>query len=348
MRTDELLGWAHRPGSEGWFIGDFGEFKTWVRINAHGLRDREIAPGKPAGTLRILALGDSITAAFQVPLEATFEKVLEADLNGRAGSRRAEVLNGGVNGYGTDQELLFYRHRGAEYRPDVVLVMFYLGNDVQDNDPDMRAPFSHYEKPHFVLARGGLELVDYPYRLSGPGRARAAVQESLAHLMIYRLAYVSAARLGLSPHHWARGDVAIARTSGSATAWAKAWRLTQALLLEFRRQVEADGATLVVAVVPPPEDVDPDYWERVRGRIVMPADLEVRIQEPAVTAFLERERFHVVRLGETLRDVFRRTGRPLYFDFDRHFNPEGHRVVAGSIARTLATAGLVPDATRPR
>src|SRR5688572_32724505 len=54
-RIDERVGWAHVPGSKGWWVGADGtEFKVWVQINSRGLRDREIPYDSPAGTVRLV------------------------------------------------------------------------------------------------------------------------------------------------------------------------------------------------------------------------------------------------------------------------------------------------------
>jgi hypothetical protein len=91
-RLDEVTGWSHVPGSRGWWTGEYGEFRAWVQINTDGLRDRDRPRDKPPGTARILTLGDSITAAFQVPLEETFQKVLEERLNRPRESPRYDVI----------------------------------------------------------------------------------------------------------------------------------------------------------------------------------------------------------------------------------------------------------------
>src|SRR3712207_7714099 len=47
-----LFGWWHIPNSGGIFHSDFNEFESEVRINARGLRDREIGYDNPQGADR--------------------------------------------------------------------------------------------------------------------------------------------------------------------------------------------------------------------------------------------------------------------------------------------------------
>jgi hypothetical protein len=123
-----LYGWRNIPNARGW-ESCYGECETYVVINSLGLRDIETTYEKPAQTKRILFLGDSITAGLQVPLEKTFPKILEKNLN-VAGIGQWQVLNGAVNAFGTDNELLFYRLEGVKFQPEIVVLGVYLANDI--------------------------------------------------------------------------------------------------------------------------------------------------------------------------------------------------------------------------
>src|SRR3954453_10041538 len=86
-----IYGFFHRPGASGWI--ETPEFTSYVSINSHGLRDREIEPAKPAGDFRIMVLGDSFVEGAQVPLDDTVAKRLEAMLRSRVGRRPLDVVN---------------------------------------------------------------------------------------------------------------------------------------------------------------------------------------------------------------------------------------------------------------
>jgi lysophospholipase L1-like esterase len=105
---------------------------SWEFVtNSKGLRDRrEFGYDKPAGTLRVLALGDSHTQGYEVRQDATYAAVLERYLAGRG--VRAEVLNAGVSGFSTAEALAYLENEGYRYQPDVVVLGFYA-NDFEDN-----------------------------------------------------------------------------------------------------------------------------------------------------------------------------------------------------------------------
>jgi GDSL-like lipase/acylhydrolase family protein len=118
-----------RPAAHFWHTSVDG---TWLFVtNDHGLRDsRNFTYDKPAGTFRVLSLGDSHTQGYEVRQDATFSAVLERYLRGH--SVNAQVLNAGVSGYSTAEELAYLVYEGYKYRPDVVVVGFYA-NDFDDN-----------------------------------------------------------------------------------------------------------------------------------------------------------------------------------------------------------------------
>ncbi len=111
------------------------------RISQQGLRDREFQIPKPDGIFRIITLGDSVTYGLGVTAEATYPKVLESLLNtiASSGSLRCEVLNMGVNGYKTTQEVAHLTAHGLRFEPDLVILAYNL------NDP---GDFSR-ELPYF-------------------------------------------------------------------------------------------------------------------------------------------------------------------------------------------------------
>lgn len=107
-------------------------FEYSEESNSLGFRDREHPLETPAGTTRIAVLGDSITAGWGIEDAAdAFPARVEAGLEQRG--MAVEVLNLGVSGYNTTQEVELLRARALPYRPDLVLVAFCL-NDIRPPD----------------------------------------------------------------------------------------------------------------------------------------------------------------------------------------------------------------------
>ena len=95
---NDLYGWQNIPGARGW-ESCYGDCEVLVEINSLGLRDYDYGYEKEAGVQRILFLGDSMTAAMQVPLDESFVKVLEHGLNDEVGGGgRLEAVGRGQPG----------------------------------------------------------------------------------------------------------------------------------------------------------------------------------------------------------------------------------------------------------
>lgn len=149
---DALLGWTWRPSSS----------ENLDVINALGARGpREYAREPAPNTRRIATFGDSFTFGDEVPVEATFQWILEQR------EKDTEVLNFGVSGYGTDQALLRFRALGRQGAEVVCLGLLLenIGRNVNRYRPlwNTRTGIC-LAKPRFVLtATGALELVPQPY-----------------------------------------------------------------------------------------------------------------------------------------------------------------------------------------
>lgn len=103
-----------------------------MRINSQGFRGPEVTEPKPANVFRIIGLGDSFTFGVGVREDHTFLRKLDGLLNSDGG-KAFEVMNAGVQGYNTRDEVLYLTHRWLSFEPDLVLITFYL-NDAYADD----------------------------------------------------------------------------------------------------------------------------------------------------------------------------------------------------------------------
>ena len=372
FQPDERFGYFHIPGAEGWWVNAEvpGEFQTPVRINAKGLRDREYPYEKPEGTYRVLVLGDSFADALEVPLEDSFQEVLEVYLNERL-DRPVEVINGGVWGYGNDQELLFYRLEGRKYQPDLVLLAFQSTSDVLENHREMETRYMGREyKPFFVLNDGELELVNFPFRVEPEPPPRGPVERVkrflAAHSRLYPVAgrFVKARMKEVAD--WLRklGVMDPARgervTGGIPVAmylyaveyppeWEEAWAVTKAIIAQLKREVEADGARLAVVILPDRHMVEGDYLAWALRTYPAMEGREWDLDKPnrIMRQFLGEQGVPYLEMVAPFRQRVEETGRPLYYPRDGHWNAEGHRLAGRLIGEWLLEGGILLDGEEP-
>lgn len=130
---DPELAFVLRPGARAEMIypawGENPERHIVYQVNRHGFRDVDVSEVKPEGVVRVAVLGDSFTHGNGCHLEETFPKVAEATLAAEAPELRVEVLNCGVGGYNTRQQVEILKWRALRLDPDAVVIAYYV-NDV--------------------------------------------------------------------------------------------------------------------------------------------------------------------------------------------------------------------------
>lgn len=270
-RLDPLVGWRPRPGVTGWY---FGEAENYIAINREGYRDVDHPLVKPQGTYRILLLGDSMSEGVEVAFQDLYWKRLESILpQCRSFSgRHIEVISFAVNGYSTAQEYLTLRERGLKYRPDLVLLAFFTGNDFTDN---VQALGRHRDRPYFVLRDGRLVLEqtagmapDFASRQRLDNLKRRFL-DPIRIVQLFREAEVRLRTL----RHYGRADPNRIDQPGldsrvfippATPDWEQAWAVTEALIDAIAESARANGAGFAMATLTNPFQVLPDAAARDR------------------------------------------------------------------------------------
>lgn len=105
-----------------------------MRFNSFGIRDRaDLTLEKPAGTSRIVCLGDSFTLGWGVRRERGWPVLVEDEL--RAQQMPVQVVNcGGAGSSYADEYLFALRDRFGRFAPDLVLVTLCLNDLLVTND----------------------------------------------------------------------------------------------------------------------------------------------------------------------------------------------------------------------
>jgi hypothetical protein len=375
---DETRGWALKPGVEGWYRKEGASF---VRVNSEGLRDREHAKQKPAGVLRIALLGDSYAEALQVEQERAFWSLAERRLRECPAlrGREVEVINFGVSGYGTAQELFTLREKVWDYAPDVVLLAVTTNNDLIDNSRVLKGTD---EIPYFVPRAGGLALDDsyrrnssFRWRLSAPSRAGRWLRDNLRFVQAVHQAHGAiktalAARRQRQAEARAEETKAPARAHNDASAagqqaapvaelgvaneiyrepsdavWRDAWEVTEGLIATLHAEVEARGARFLAVTLSNPIQLHPEPAAREAfARRLGVSDLFY--PERRFGALGAREGFTVLHLAPDMqrhadeRRVFLHGfGRDLG---NGHWNEAGHALAGELLARKLCEALAAP------
>lgn len=143
-----------------------------LQTNRYGHYDHDF-PEKPAeGELRVLALGDSVTLGHQVTRDEAFPNRLEEMLAGSL-DRPVQVINAGVQGYSTRQELVTFE-RSMRFEPEIVLIGVCMN--------DFTEPFTVDEElggtglDYHLVKKTSNAFASYLLHETGFGRAALAAQ----------------------------------------------------------------------------------------------------------------------------------------------------------------------------
>lgn len=335
-------GWSHTPSDE--FQQETENRSVKISINSQGLRDHEYPYDKPPATRRILLLGDSFAEAVQVPLADTFAKLLEKRLNAgdERGNPPVEVLNGGISGYGTDNALLFFRHEGRKYQPDVVLLAFFVGNDIRNNWYRLENLDSGgSRKPYFTRNADGLTINAYPFEEHRSLRSRLKIFLN-RNIYLYSLLRQMRDRLRSRAFVGEKtaGGVAL-DTQVFATdylpEWNEAFAVTEGLLLKLDNEARESGAELLVVLIPAQFQVHESYWQTRMERVPSMRDLGWDLEKPnrRLNEFLAARGIAHLDLLPDFRHYADESNGEYYLVEDKHWNEAGHRLAARLIEAKL-------------
>lgn len=372
---DEHCGTRLQPGFRGRWTKEGG---AAIRINRHGFRHGTRQIAKPPGTFRVAVLGDSFIEALQVDQSQTLCAALERKLAScsELEDRPVQALNFGVSGFGTAQELQMLRHYVWPYEPDLVVLACFPANDVRNNsaqlEPDQARPFFRWaprddrrekapsrfpwerapirlddgflEHPDYVKARSA--AVRYKVRLINRSRLLQLLNESL-----HRTgppAAAAGARIGQG-----LDDAALAEPADPD--WLDAWKMTDRLVLEVRRECLRHQVPLLLLVIGSDAQVhlDPGVQDQLRRRLGVE---DLGYADRRLGSLGRRHGFAVLSLAEPMRAYGRQHGQYLY-GFDNtspgagHWNAAGHSsagcLTARALCDLLKRAASSPTAAEP-
>lgn len=299
-RIDAVLGWYHNRSVSA--VSEIEGHRYFESYNSHGYRSPEHPYEKPKGVTRIVVLGDSFVDGSEVGDEELLTWHLQNALPG------TEVINLGVYGYSTAQELLTLEHVALRYVPDLV-VLVTMTNDFVGNGLN----FSFFgPAPRFTLE------VDSPRLEPTDGSAARAVFRAtnlpapgMSFLHQHSLVYYF-----LNHYLYQRlisGRITRLLEEQKRVLTASEQRdLYRRLVQRMKRVCDERAIDFVVVFAY-------ERYELVKDRYSPNVDLRRALQADGIPT---------IDLFEELREAEMRGGASLYYRKDIHWNAVGHRVVA--------------------
>ncbi|MBN1995714.1 MAG: SGNH/GDSL hydrolase family protein [Anaerolineae bacterium] len=362
LTCDPKLGWTGRPDFHGSIESPV--FRQHVTFNSLGMYDTEHPLEKMPQTFRILLLGDSFVQAFQVEEIATMHKVLENYLNNQdhENSLRFEVLSSGIIGWGTGQQLIYYREKGRYFQPDLVLLAFFIGNDFQNNLPgntatvkgiNCYAPYfawcGEYLNPNPLIYVPGLSNNLHNNCLAGWRAAIKTMGALYRHSRLYQQ---------LDPFIVARYPppafganyftplYTLYAPDDEIEELEYAWQVTLATIGQLQHETMLDDIRFTVAVISPDEmfelkTLPPFVQEKFFQENPYLSQANINRPNQRLTEFFSSQDIPYIDLLEPILEEQMANDLPFYLEGDRHWTVEGNRAVAKILADWLTENELV-------
>ena len=310
---DPAVGYVLTPGFKSTM--NRPEFQIDFSTNNIGLRGLD--PRSPkANTFRILVLGDSQTWGFGVADNETYPVQLEKLLIAHYRNRNIQVLNGGVPGYGTADELAFLKSYGASLDPDLVIVQFLSVNDLREN----LTPASTWAN----VVDGMLTTQGLPPESNKEAAPALGVR---AQLWLKENSYLARLALDLAGYMGTR----IANLGKIDELWGEDFAqedaiLGQQLLVEITRTSSELGARSLLLYTTGQAQVIQDTYDLPRSATVV-ANAAKYTGTPWI---------------DLAKQMQQRADRHnLYYKQNGHWTPAGHRAVAEILTDEIIKLGII-------
>ncbi len=353
------------PSTTGvWCEEGHGRFQT----NSLGFRGPEIEP-KATNVFRIAVLGDSFIEGLQVDFEQTFCAQLQQVLNSaqqtetwHPSGKRFEVINCGVSGYGTAQQLLMFREYVCPLEPDAVLLSVFPDNDLWNNSRTLSGDAT---TPYITIDSSDELVIDNSFRQSVAWKTAQTRYQQCKRYIVNRsrvLQVLKRTKLNwLHPSNQSVGPAADSRESLQAmigdaiyvyrepeeSDHQAAWEITERLIAELAYDCRSRNMAFVAFTASSPVQVHPQL--NVRSKLVRENALrDLLYPDRRLEKFCQGADIPFVPLvsqiatsPESQTEFLHGFGPTLGLG---HWNQAGHALNANSLAKNLIQNQRLLDA----
>ncbi len=318
---DKACMYRLRPSEPGEFPEDHDN-----HINQFGFRDRNHPRTKPWGRYRVLGLGDSFVYG-AVPIQDNFLRVAERKWNDTVGAK-IDILLMGVPGWSTENQLGYLQSEGLGLDPDLVLVNFFVENDVTGIPVRSR------------IIRGNA------YPTTSPLPMRNLLRKSQLFVMVESLflrRVMEKARGGKSAepaeNSASVNDIYLKIMRQNLPVYlrepdprtAVLWEEAEGYLEGVRDACAAAGVPWLLVLIPGEVQVDPDIRSQVlEGLELDQDDYDFNAPQKRIVHWAEEHQVPVLDLLMALRPEHDPAAR-LYESNDTHWNRRGNMVAGNTL-----------------
>ena len=361
FQYEPFIGFEGIPDKKGTFANSY--FNTTVIHNNEGFRDVDHSKKDTQNKFRMIVPGDSFTWGHGVENDQIYMKVLEEY------DQNIETINMGGLGGDPQGELKVYTSRGVDYEHDVVLVGFFIGNDIEAYYPEPKKTppqWGYDSKGNFVLIghMKSKEEVDAIRRKSeerySPTKNRNFRSRIsywfTRHFQIFTfvgnhrkyyydvlkgsLLYTKILKVFGIDNKRAHGFLNFSMENDSNDV-KQGWKLLAGVLETMKSYVADAGAKLYVVFIPQYVQTSQSIFERsVRKYGHDPTKYDKEKPNRELAKLCGKLGIDYLDLLPVLKEETS-MGNGLYYPRDGHWNVEGHRIAGREIIKDMKKKGWI-------
>ncbi len=318
-RADEVFHHGFIPNSSGVFRS--AEWDVSYSINSLGFRDIEYGAVKPQNTFRILMVGDSYTEGYGVESADSFPKQLESMLNNGSAGKKYEVISAGVGSYSPILEYLLLKYRGIQLNPDLVILNF-----------DWSDPFDDYDYSRFAV-RNNADVI----AVKRQPQENKSLFANLRNFMSKR-SYIyqffaqkfAATTSPIVPGDREKDRLIFLRDNLTDSDYDALFGNSAPYLVKIKDMLKQQNISFVIHTYPYAVQVSTEAWKSGRQTFFFSGDTLSPAKPFSVVEEFGREN-NITVISSYSHFKAAQSPEQLYFDYDGHFTPAGHRLAARAL-----------------
>ncbi|MFH1419530.1 MAG: hypothetical protein ABII12_14740 [Planctomycetota bacterium] len=338
FRSSDILPYELKPNYRGRYVKP--EFVTPVEINSQGYRGEEFDVAK-SGRFRILAIGDSFTFGYTGPAAESYPSLLQQNLGNALDDDSIEVINAGfAAGYFPDTYYLYLKERGLKLAPDLILIGFFIGNDIDWGEKGASTKWVRIDDKGLPLQIESeiahVENGCWVARTRAPRYRIPFVRNShVAQACVAGVKFFFRPRLSSYFNLYIYRKNYLDRTN-------KAVQLVQSMFVAMSDLAKTRQIPLVVVMIPTREQVYPSEYPFDEYPCEEGYDLEK--PQTIFARFFDEQGIAYLDLLPRLREE--PADQSLYYEKDMHWNRKGNEVASKAIAEHLLKSRLIEVGTQ--
>lgn len=305
------------------------EFNAKFTTNSKGIvGEEEYLYEKENEKYRIIMLGDSFIEARQVENNEKASWLLENNL--RKKRFNVDVINMGVSGYGTDQEVYYLISEGLKYNPNLVILNIFVGNDISETAKD-----DVYKLENDSLVKNKVKIATYRKVWASIRRhshVASFFSENFLKPLIFKKTKNKEGLKEIPIRFLNNLD-----NSSDSNYEKNALEKVGLLIKKMKNTLELNNIKLLVVIIPEKEQLSNEIFQ-AHYNITDLSTINIIKYQSMLINILNAEKIECIDLLPILSNEQNNT---FYFEEDSHFNIKGNKKLAETIQEWILESNII-------